>query len=399
VIVPASVGRYEIEFVLGEGAVGRVFVARDPVLGRQVALKTLRDDLKLPPELAARLTERIRGEARATAALSHPAAVTLHDMGEDESAGLYLVFEFIRVPTLRERLAAGPLPPVEVAQLAKAIGAALAHAHASGVIHRDVKPESILLAPTGPKLTEPGFASIARADAKLREAIPALRDAFMPAYVAPESLASDEFGPHSDQFALAATLYEALTGKRAFGDGDASTVAARVMTGAAEAPSVALPRLRSFPNLDTIFRRAFAREPRGRFSSCDVLGNVLATEIDGVDPSRLPPGSVSSIVPRATRRWQNAAAGAALLVIVALILLGRQHPRTGDGVSLKTVASAFAMTIATPHGPPALHRPHSAPSSPPAIPGAVPTQTSDSAASPPPAPDASGPLAPSGDAF
>ena len=139
-MVGARIGRYEVEFVLGEGAVGRVLVARDPVLGRQVALKILRDDLGLTPELKARLTNRIRGEARATAALSHPAAVTLHDMGDDESVGLYLVFEFIKVATLRERLAAGPLPPGEVAQMAKAIGAALAHGHASGVVHRDVSP-------------------------------------------------------------------------------------------------------------------------------------------------------------------------------------------------------------------------------------------------------------------
>ena len=349
-MVGARIGRYEVEFVLGEGAVGRVLVARDPVLGRQVALRILRDDLGLTPELKARLTDRIRGEARATAALSHPAAVTLHDMGDDESVGLYLVFEFIKVATLRERLAAGPLPPGEVAQMAKAIGAALAHGHASGVVHRDVKPESILLAPTGAKLTEPGFASIARTDATLRQAMPSLNDAFTPAYSAPESLASDQYGPHADQFALAATLYEALTGKRAFGEGDATTVAARVLSGSTEAPSNALPRLRSFPNLDTIFRRAFAHEPRKRFSSSDVLGNVLATEIDGIESSRLSPGSVSSIVPRATRRWQNLTAGAAVLVIITLIVVGRQRPRPADGVSLKSVASAFAV-VAAPRAP------------------------------------------------
>ena len=357
------IGRYELEFVLGEGAVGRVFVARDPMLGRQVALKVLRDDLGLTPELTSRLTDRVRSEARATAALSHPAAVTLHDMGEDPSAGLYLVFEFIKVPTLRERLAAGPLPPAEVAAIAKAIGAALAHAHASGVVHRDVKPESILLAPAGAKLTEPGFASIARTDPTLRQAMPALKQAFVPAYAAPESLASDQCGPYSDQFALAATLYEALTGKRAFGDGDSQAVAARVMGGSHEAPSAALPRLRSFPNLDTIFRRALAQDPRKRFSSADVFGNVLATEIEGIDAGRLPPGSVSSIVPRATRRWQNAAAGAALLIIVGLILAGRQRPKPSEGVSLNSVASAFAGTIATRHAPPSPQRVQGGPSS------------------------------------
>jgi serine/threonine protein kinase len=358
VTVPARIGRYEVEFVLGEGSVGRVLVARDPVLGRQVAIKVVRDDLGLTPELKARLTDRIRQEARATAALSHPATATLHDMGDDESVGLYVVLEFIKAPTLRERLSAGPLPPSEVAQVAKAVGAALAHGHASGVVHRDVRPESILLAPGGVKLTEPGFASVARADPTLRQAMPTLNEGFLPMYAAPESLASDVYGPHSDQFALAATLYEALTGKRAFGDGDATAVAARVMAGSADAPSAALPRLRSFPNLDTIFRRAFARDPTRRFSSCDVLGNVLATEIDRVDPSRLPPGSLSSIVPRATRRWQNAAAGAAVLVILTLIVMGRQRPRPTEGVSLETVASAFSATIASPRAPPPPHRVH-----------------------------------------
>jgi serine/threonine protein kinase len=358
VTVPARIGRYEVEFVLGEGSTGRVLVARDPVLGRQVVIKVVRDDLGLTPELEARLTDRIRQEARATAALSHPALVGLHDMGDDESVGLYVVFEFIKAPTLRERLSAGPLPPGEVAQVAKAVGAALAHGHAAGVVHRDVRPESILLAPGGVRLTEPGFASIARADPTLRQAMPALKDGFLPMYAAPESLASDQHGPHADQFALAATLYEALTGKRAFGDGEATAVAARVMAGVAAAPSAALPRLRSFPNLDTIFRRAFARDPRKRFSSCDVLGNVLATEIDRVDASRLPPGSVSSIVPRATRRWQNAAAGAAVLVILTLIVMGRQRPRPTEGVSLSTVASAFTAAVSAPRAPPPPRRVH-----------------------------------------
>ncbi|MGH7294770.1 MAG: serine/threonine-protein kinase, partial [Polyangiaceae bacterium] len=139
--LPARIGRYEVELLLGQGGMGRVLLARDTVLGRDVALKILRDDLGLTPELKAQLVERMRQEARAAATLSHPGMVTLHDMGEDEAVGLYLVFERIAGPSLRERLLeGGPLATPEVARLARTLGAALTHAHAAGVVHRDVKP-------------------------------------------------------------------------------------------------------------------------------------------------------------------------------------------------------------------------------------------------------------------
>lgn len=119
--LPARIGRYDVERLLGEGGMGRVLLARDTVLGREVALKVLRDDLGLPPELKTQLLQRMRQEARAAAAISHPAMVTLHDMGEDEHVGLYLVFERIVGPTLRERIEQGPLPPAEVARMARAV--------------------------------------------------------------------------------------------------------------------------------------------------------------------------------------------------------------------------------------------------------------------------------------
>src|ERR1700733_7340687 len=100
----SRIGRYEVEHLLGQGGMGRVFLARDTVLGREVALKILRDDLGLTPELKTQLVDRMRQEARTAGALWHPAMVPLHDMGEDENAGLYLVFERIVGPTLREQI-------------------------------------------------------------------------------------------------------------------------------------------------------------------------------------------------------------------------------------------------------------------------------------------------------
>src|SRR5262245_10347270 len=115
--LPTNVGRYSVIRALGQGGMGRVLLAKDTVLGRMVALKVLRDDLVLAPELRTQLFDRMRQEARAAATLGHPNMVTLHDMGEEPGVGLYLVFEYIEGPTLRERLVDGPLPPDEVATL------------------------------------------------------------------------------------------------------------------------------------------------------------------------------------------------------------------------------------------------------------------------------------------
>jgi len=339
--LPVRIGRYDVELLLGEGGMGRVLLARDTVLGRQVALKILRDDLGLPPELRAQLIERLRQEARAAATVSHPSIVTLHDMGEDEQVGLYLVFERIQGPTLRERLQQGALPPAEVAALARALGTALSHAHAAGVLHRDVKPENVMLSATGPKLTDFGIARLP--DSTLTRATTVLGT---PAYGAPEALASATFSAQSDEFSLAATLYEALTGRRAFPGDDALAVATRVATGKHQAPTAALPPLARFVHLDAIFDRALAKDPRARFASCEAFGNALAAELEGANailPTPLP--SRASLIPRSTRRWQNAAAAAAAGVILALVVAGRMQGATGDGVSLRQVAHDFAVTI------------------------------------------------------
>ena len=350
------IGRYEVVHPLGQGGMGRVLLARDAVLGRLVALKLVREDLGLPPEQRLELFDRMRHEARAAAALSHPNMVTLHDMGEEPSVGLYLVFEFVDGPTLRDRLQDGPLEPREIVRLARQLGDALATAHAAGVIHRDVKPENVLLATTGAKLADFGIARLP--DSTLTRVGVVLGT---PAYSAPESIATGEFGPESDQFALASTLYEAVTGVRAFPGTDTLHVAARI-SNQDVAPVEPSPSFDARA-VNAVFARAHSKDPKKRFASCRELGEALAGALErrpSMPPPMDGPQSVTrssiSLVPKSTQRAQNIAAGAAALVILGLLVLGRRGSDEGDVASLKQVSSSFASAIAT-HAPPPRREP------------------------------------------
>ncbi|MDP9000115.1 MAG: serine/threonine protein kinase [Myxococcota bacterium] len=325
--LPSRIGRYEVELLLGEGGIARVLLARDPVLGRPVALKVIRDDLGLTPNEHLELTERIRSDARAASTLSHPAIVGLHDMGDDQGVGLYLVFELARGPTLRERLQEGPLPPSEVAQIARAVGSALTHAHTRGLIHRGVKPENVMLAPTGAKLTDFGLS-----DGALRA----------PAFCPPEVLSLRAFSAESDQFSLGTAMYEALTGVPAFPGDDAAAVAASVSAGKYPPPRSALPRLHRFTRLDLIFARALAKDPKKRFPSCEVFGSALSAELDRTRGAFLTTPVPRSSASRATRRRQNSLALVAFAVIFVLVAIGRLQQTKTDGSSVKKVANVPA---------------------------------------------------------
>jgi len=266
--LPVQIGRYRIERLLGRGAMGRVLLAHDPVLDRSVAIKLLRDDLNIPPEQHDALLHRMRQEARASARVSHPNIVALHDMGEDPELGLCLVFEYAEGLTLKERLQKGPLGPEAAAKLAREVGDALTTAHAAGVLHRDIKPENIILTPTGAKVADFGIARVP--DSTLT------RDGGLlgtPAYSAPECIASGKFSPLSDQFSLAATMYEAISGQRAFPGEDAIAVATRITTD--EPPGIAA-YAGVDPHVDRVLSRGLSKLPNERFEDARAFGKALA---------------------------------------------------------------------------------------------------------------------------
>ncbi|MFZ5894187.1 MAG: serine/threonine-protein kinase [Myxococcota bacterium] len=312
--LPATIGRYEVVRLLGRGAMGRVLLARDPVLNRSVAVKLLRDDLRLPQEQLDGLVERMRQEARASARIVHPNIVGLYDMGEEPELGLFLVFEYADGPTLKERLKRSPVGPQAAAKLAREIGDALSTAHAAGVLHRDIKPDNVILTATGGKIADFGIARVP--DSTLT------RDGGLlgtPAYSAPEAIMHGTFSPASDQFSMAATLYEALSQTRAFPGADAVAVANRITTEDAS-PIAAACGLN--PHVDEVLMRGLAKNPADRYESAREFGYALAEGLEVAPRTAMPtlPDARHHEMERAAERsgTRLAVGGAAVGALVAV---------------------------------------------------------------------------------
>jgi eukaryotic-like serine/threonine-protein kinase len=259
---------------------GRVLLAHDPVLDRDVAIKVLRDDLRLGPDQLAQLIDRMRHEARAGARVLHPNIVALFDMGEDQELGLYLVFEYVAGPTLKDELESHPFASEAAAKLAREVGGALSTAHAAGVLHRDVKPENVILAQSGAKVADFGIARIPNSTLT--------RDGGVlgtPAYSSPESVEQGTFSAASDQFSFAASMYEALSGQRAFPGEDATAVAQRIALGS---PEPIAKRRKLDPRVDQVLFRALAKDPSARFPSAEDFGRALADALTAAPRAALP---------------------------------------------------------------------------------------------------------------
>jgi serine/threonine-protein kinase len=368
--LPAAIGRYEILCVLGEGAMGRVLRAHDPVLDRDVALKHLRGDLRIPSDLRRGLLARMGHEARAAARVPHPHLVQLHDMGDDPAVGLYLVFELVEGRNLKQQLAEeGRLPPAQVAELAVDLGSALTVTHEAGILHRDVKPENVMLSPHGGKIADFGIARIP--DSTLTQ-----QGGLMgtPAYSAPETFRGGAHSAASDQFSFAATIYEALCGRRAFPGEDAVTVAAAIQHDDPPpfAAALGLPRA-----VDQVLARGLARRPEARYPSCLAFGEALARALTLpviVEPAApivvAPPAEAAPApLPDPPRRTSQVLLGAAVVVATAALLVQTALHRAEAEARAAASASAQAARPPDPPRPSARPRPSAGPNA-----GAVPAR-------------------------
>lgn len=332
--------------LLGQGAMGRVLLARDTVLGREVAIKLLRDDLGLPPETRHELLVRMRHEAQAAARVSHPNLVTLHDMGDDLGHGVYLVFEYVPGRTLRDAVERdGPLPIAQVARLSRELGSALDAAHEAGVLHRDIKPENIMLAPHGAKIADFGIARIP--DSTLTRTGGLVGT---PAYCAPEALSLGTFSPASDQFSLAATIYEAIHGERAFPGEDALSVAARI---ASEPPASLAKRRGLDPGVDSALLRAMAKDPAARFPSCIAFTEALVEALGEA------PGLGAYEAKARPRRRDRAVLGALSVgaVLALLITTATRNPPAPAAPPIALPAPAPTPPAVEPAPPPKAPQP------------------------------------------
>ncbi|MFT4263580.1 MAG: serine/threonine-protein kinase, partial [Nocardioides sp.] len=213
-------GRYELLRELGRGGAGTVWLARDSVLGREVAMKRQSGT----GERDQRSGEVARREARVAARLHHPHLVTLYDLAEDDG-DLWLVMEFVAGPSLTQVVADhGPMTPDEAARIVTGVAEGLRYIHAQGVVHRDVKPSNILLDPSGePKLADFGIARSAEQTAATITATGAVHGS--PAYLAPEIATGRGATDRSDVWSLGATLFHLLTGAPPYADADNNAVA------------------------------------------------------------------------------------------------------------------------------------------------------------------------------
>jgi tRNA A-37 threonylcarbamoyl transferase component Bud32/tetratricopeptide (TPR) repeat protein len=283
----ARIGRYVVGEPLGAGAMAQVYAAWEPELDRRVALKVLREP---PGADAGEARRRVVAEAQAMARLAHPNVVAVHEVGTVDDA-VFVAMELVAGDTLRD-WAARPRPWREVAAVLLEVARGLAAVHAAGVVHRDVKPDNVIVGADGrARLGDFGLARAAapetetdgRVTAVATRAVPALGTptatgviAGTPAYMAPEVLAGRSADAASDQFSFGVMAWELLHGQRPHGGATSSALHAAASAGAPRSPRGAVPRW-----LDAIVRRCLAPEPAARFASMSGVAAAVSRGLGG----------------------------------------------------------------------------------------------------------------------
>jgi tetratricopeptide (TPR) repeat protein/tRNA A-37 threonylcarbamoyl transferase component Bud32 len=337
-----AIGHYRIIRKLGAGGMGEVFLAEDTRLGRKVAIKMLSE--RLAGSYEAR--QRLINEARAAAALDHPNICAIYEVGED-GEHVFIVMQYVEGERLAERIWKHPMPSDGVADIGIQVAQALQEAHAAGIIHRDIKPQNIIVTPRGQvKVLDFGLAKVAKPevaegpDAPTWERLTeAGRILGTPGFMSPEQLKGQAVDARSDIFSLGVTLYECATGVSAFEGATPLEVSLRVVADTPPPPSAFNHALD--PALDRIIMRAMARDPLSRYESAQALHADLLELMRALErpdaPSR-PASTVTADSNRwSVRRKALVVAGAVGVLLAAWLAPGLwrrgQHVPTPEAMT------------------------------------------------------------------
>jgi serine/threonine-protein kinase len=289
-MIPEKLGRYEIQAEIGQGAMGRVYRAFDPAVGRVVAIKAIKSEV-LAQDPSGDYLKRFHREAQAVGGLTHPGIVSIFDVGEN-----YFVMEYLEGTSLLTLLAGrGRFPLNEVLPIISPIADALDYAHRRGVIHRDIKPANIMIQPDGrPKVTDFGLAH-------LESTAMTTAGQFLgsPSYMSPEQVLGGKVTSRADVYSLAVVTYEMLTGKKPFPGDHVTTIIYRVVNEKPEPPrkwNGTLP-----PHYDDVFARALAKDPDERFATASDFIAALNLKEIGIDSLAASPGTEAVLEPESSQ--------------------------------------------------------------------------------------------------
>jgi serine/threonine-protein kinase len=264
------IGRYKIVRELGRGAMGVVYHAIDPNIGRPVAIKTIQFGGGRNSEEQNRLRERLFREARSAGILSHPGIVTVYDV-EQQGDLAYIAMEYVDGPTLDQVLSeAQPIPPERMFSILGQTAVALDYAHQKGIVHRDIKPANIMIARDGTaKITDFGIAKITASDQLTMTG----NIVGTPHYMSPEQVQGQPVDGRSDQFSLAVIAFEMLTGEKPYSGEHLTTVVYKIVAEEPAAPHRLNPTIGVA--IESVVRKSLSKKPDLRYATCQEFARAL----------------------------------------------------------------------------------------------------------------------------
>lgn len=326
--LPPSIGPYRIVKELGRGAMGVVYLAEDPAIGRQIAVKVVRLDQFSSADEKAQLRLRLMREASAAGKLNHPGIVTVYQLGEHEDV-VYVAMEMVEGRSLDEVLSSGAVFGTNVIfSMLRQVAAALDHAHSLGIVHRDVKPANVLVrSDGGVKISDFGIAKIS--SQKFTQSGMVLGT---PAYMAPEQILAAQIDGRADQFSLAVMAFLMLSGQQPFKASTSAGLLIQIVQN--EPPPLHTLSSRYPPAASAVLSRALAKRPEDRFITCTAFIEALA---QACQTAASPASAVSpQPVSRQRAAWKGTlwAAASATVIIVSLGLIWRSiSSRRADDVA------------------------------------------------------------------